>query len=464
LHDERDSEGWSGVAAFLIVVLASGWYFSQADGGLTAEPAFADEAAVLAQSHYYRLVAERRFSDPDWIDHAAYDHQPLYKYAVGLALHVSDQYDRIPPTLDEFKRWINGGVRAPEVDRRLLAARWAMLAGSALAVGFLFAFVRRMRNSLVGLLAAAVFASSPLVFTHGRRAMIDLSAVGLAVGVLLAASRFAAESPSAKKRFMNWLLFVLLAALAPLAKWNAAAGVAAAAMVAFLVFAVGPGWLRWVGGSLVCGTAVAAGLFVALDPFYWSKPDPKELAMRLQVVDPNSVVEYRKLAQASPWERGKHALDYRRGSMAAAKSMFPNDYLSPAERPWAIVVEGMGRWSLGNRLYSVSEAEKPRSERREWRDWINMLILAPLAIIGLTAAVRSGWLERRAGRFPLHWLLVAWVAVDLGLLLPNLTVDWDRYYLSVVAWSSIAAAVGVHSLLLGVIGQLSLRPRELTPL
>jgi hypothetical protein len=50
------------------------------------------------------------------------------------------------------------------------------------------------------------------------------------------------------------------------------------------------------------------------------------------------------------------------------------------------------------------------------------------------------------------------------LLLANLTVDWDRYYLSVVAWSSIAAAIGVHSLIRGVIGQLSLKPRELTPL
>ena len=66
--------------------------------------------------------------------------------------------------------------------------------------------------------------------------------------------------------------------------------------------------------------------------------------------------------------------------------------------------------------------------------------------------------------FPIHWLLVVWIAVDIGLLLANLTVDWDRYYLSVVAWSSIAAAIGVHSLIRGVIGQLSLKPRELTPL
>jgi hypothetical protein len=464
LLDDHDSKGWGGVAVFAMVVFAACWYFSQAGGGLAAEPPFADEAAVLAQSHYYRLVAERRFSDPDWIDHAAYDHQPLYKYAVGFALHVSGQYDGIPPTLEEFKRWINGGVRAPDVDRRLLAARWAMLAGSALAVGFVFAFVRRMRNTLIALLATAVFISSPLVFTHGRRAMIDLTAVGLAVGVLWTASRFASAMPTTKRTTLNWFAFAFLAALAPLSKWNAAATCVAAAALGVFVFAVGPGRARWIGGGLVVGVAVAVALFVALDPFYWSKPEPQELARRLQVVDPHSAAEYRKLAQASPWERGKHALEYRRGSMAAAKSMFPNDYLSPGERPFAILIEGMGRWSLGNRLYSVSEAQKPRFERREFRDWINVMFLAPLVLIGFVAAFRRGWEERRMGAFPIHWLLVVWVAVDVGLLLANLTVDWDRYYLSVVAWSSIAAAIGVHSLIRGVIGQLSLKPRELTPL
>ena len=460
MTDERSSRG--GAALFAAVVLASGCYFAFSDHGLAHEPAFADEGAVLAQSRYYRLVLERRFADPDWIDHAAYDHQPLYKYLVGFALHVSGQYDRIPTDLGEFKRWMNGGVRAPDVDCRLLTARWAMLALSSLGVGLMFLFVRRLRGTFTALVATAVLVSSPLVYTHSRRAMIDLPAIGLCAGVLWAAARLAIHA--GRSRLASYGLFVVLGALAPLAKWNAAVGCVAAAVVGLLVLLTGPAGQRMIGGVLVLGAVAAAALFVALDPYYWSKPDLGDLAARLGSVDQYSGQEYKRLANASPWERGRHALDYRRQSMATAKTLFPNDYLAPAERPAAIILEGMGRWTLGNRLYSVPEAERPRSERRQPRDLINALIVAPFALIGFVSAFRAGWAERNARRFPVHWFLVAWVVLDLATLLANLTVDWDRYYLSVVAWSSVAFAVGLNAVWRSVVAQLRLKPKELTPL
>jgi hypothetical protein len=453
-----------GLFLFIAVWLAAGWYFARSNGGLREEPPFADEAAVLAQSRYYRLVAESRLSDPDWIAHAAYDHQPLYKYLVGFALHVTGQYEAIPDSLDEFDRWMNGGVRPPANDGRLSAARWAMVVGSSLSVALVFAFVRRLRGTIPGLLAAVLFASSPLVLTHARRAMIDLTAVGLCVGSLQAACQFAQSHRTLRTGITSWALFVLVGALAPLAKWNAALGCVAAAVVGMTTALVGPRGARQTGLCLAIGAVAAAALFVALDPFYWSKPDSQALSSRLQTIDPRSAAKSRFLAQAGPWERAKHALEYRRQSMATAKQMFPKDYLSPAERPTAILVEGIGRWSLGNRPYTVEEAERSRPERRRPRDWINLAILGPLAFIGFVSAVRSGWTERSEGRFPIHWLLVVWIALDIALLLGNLTVDWDRYYLSVVAWSSIAAAVGVSALIRAAVGQLRLKPRELTPL
>jgi hypothetical protein len=129
-----------------------------------------------------------------------------------------------------------------------------------------------------------------------------------------------------------------------------------------------------------------------------------------------------------------------------------------------MLFEGMGRWTLGNRRYSVAEAERPRAERRQPHDTINALVLLPFVLIGLISAVRTGAAERRTGSFPTHWLLIAWIVVDVALLLANLTVDWDRYYLSVVAWSAVAAAVGLQALWSGIVGQLRLKPKELTPL
>jgi 4-amino-4-deoxy-L-arabinose transferase-like glycosyltransferase len=455
--------GWTSLALFLAIAVPAGWYFAAAEGGLAAEPAFADEAAVLAQTRFYRLVAERRFDDPDWIDHAAYDHQPLYKYAIGFALHVSGQYAKIPDSLSEFHRWIRGGVREPEIDGRLLTARWTMLIGGAFAVAFVFCFVRRLRGTLAAILAAALFTSSPLVFTHARRSMIDLTAIGLCVGALCAAAGFAMGGDTRRGKLLAFLSFVLVAGLAPLAKWNASTGVIAATAVGMVAILLGPNRHRLTGLGLIAGSVLAVGLFVLADPYYWASPSPQELGQRLQTVDPYTNAEYRKLATASAWERGKHALDYRRATMASTKEQFPNDYLAPSERPPAIVLEGMGRWTLGNRVWTREEAEKPRALRRQPRDWFNAAVVFPLALIGVVAACRAGWRERVSGTFTVHWLLVAWIGVDLVILLANLTADWDRYYMSVVAWSSVAAAIGVHSLIQGIVGQLQLKPRELTP-
>lgn len=459
--NETRRRGWTGLALFVSVSFAAGWYFASAKGGVASEPPFADEAAVLAQTRYYQLAVERRFSDPDWVDHAAYDHQPLYKYLIGFGLHVTGQYDRIPNSLDEFHRWINGGVRAPEVDRRLIVARWTMLLGSACSVGFLFLFVRSLCGTAAGLIAAAAFVSSPLVFAHARRAMIDLPAVGLCLGSLWAALAFAKSSESVRSKIALAVAFVLLCALAPLAKWNAASGVIASALAGLVVLIVGGG--RLVGLVILVCVAAAAALFVGLDPYYWSTPEPQALSQRLQSVPPPIAAEYRKLAPATPWERGKHALDYRRATMASAKASFPNDYLSPAERLPAVALQGMGRWTLANRPYSVAEAERPRSERNMPRDWFNAAVLLPLAVIGVVSSTRRGWAGLRSGEFPFHWLLVAWVGIELVILATNLTLDWDRYYLGVVAWSSVAAAVGLHALIRGFVSQLRLNPRELTP-
>ena len=56
-------------------------------------------------------------------------------------------------------------------------------------------------------------------------------------------------------------------------------------------------------------------------------------------------------------------------------------------------------------------------------------------------AMRYAWLDGRAelrdGLIPIAWLLLAWPLVEVLMLAKTLTLDWDRYYMGVVVWTSL---------------------------
>jgi hypothetical protein len=154
-------------------------------------------------------------------------------------------------------------------------------------------------------------------------------------------------------------------------------------------------------------------------------------------------------------------LKYRREAMQHSEQTFPNDYLPPSERMAYVVHEGMGRWTAGSRLYSVEEARLQRSERLQWSDTFRGALFLAGSLLGLIYAFREGNAGRRnnrAVRFPAVWALAIWPLVECLMLQQNLTIDWDRYYLGVVTWTSVLTAFAVTGTAKRFIDQLRLAP------
>jgi 4-amino-4-deoxy-L-arabinose transferase-like glycosyltransferase len=430
-----------------LVMITTAGYFITADPGIGSAPRFEDEAAILGQTYFFRLVMERDFANPDWLSHAAYDHQPLYKYLIGASLYLTGQQEAVPRSLADWRKWMYSGTYQPREGPALKTARITMALGAGFACAAAFCVGRAFGGTWAGLLAAGLFVSSPLVFVYARRAMIDVTAQGLAMATLAA---FAGLMQRRGITFLCWMIIVgLLAGLAGLAKWNAAVAAAGCLMLGIIGIFFGSNRTRLLGflGSL--GVSLAAVVFIAGDPFLWSKPvftEPKTVASS----------EFLKLQKSGVLGRIQHALDYRRASLQRASQQFPNDFLASAERLPALVIQGLGRWSLGNRLYSTDEANLPRIQRTRWEDHLRAWVLGIFVVAGLWSTVAHGLRQRKAGEVPTFWLIPLWLILDAVLLQQNLTLDWDRYYLSTVAQGSVVSSLGLAAWARGFVNAMKL--------
>lgn len=478
----RNNGFW--IAMGFAVAVASGGYFALGHGGVSAEPPFIDEQAILAQTYYFRLAYDGRLDHPDWIDWAAFDHQPLYKYLIGGALWGLVGPDSVPENLQPWRRWMTNPT-PPALDNALLVARWTMLCGAVFACVMVYLLGCMVRGPIVGALAAILYATSPLVFMHSRRAMTDVLCQGLVVACMVCMIWiFRSEPHQPWSRWTRSILAGCLAALAANTKW-----IGAVPLIAFLlVWIVALAIRRRATLAPSCVVALIASsmlLFFGLDPYYWSRPTLPPLtvspffgmgwqthpatarasmsiepydattgivtwdvpASPKRVLSGNQWSAFQRLAAAMPWTRLKYALDYRQGTLASAPQQFPNDALrTPLERLAAIVFQGMGRWTAGARSWNEPEARKPRAQRGQWDDLLRAAVFAALAAFAATLAAVWGWRQLREGAAPWAWLFVAWPLVDSLLLMKNLTLDWDRYYFGVVTWSSFLAAWGAVEL------------------
>ncbi|HVJ80658.1 MAG TPA: glycosyltransferase family 39 protein [Planctomycetia bacterium] len=456
---------WIGTAA--IFLLAAAWFLF-ADGGVQAEPVFVDEGATLAQTSYARLVAARDFNHPDWLHFSAYDHQPLYKYYLGAALAVSGHADAIPPDPGKWEAWMQSTYKPPK-DDALLAARRAISLAAAIGVAGIYALGCAARGPMTGLIAAVLFAGSPVVTTHARRAMIDAVAPGL--GAIALGCALAGLATTGRARWWRLAAAGIFGALAATAKISAAAPLVAACGGCLLaaVFVRGRLQVAALGAFLLLGS-VGAGTFLGIDPYYWAKSDPREASYQGNVVRWQSrtysmpaATEIKRLAAAGPIDRLQHALTYRRAALADAPLKFPDDAIPTARRIEALAFSGIGRWACGARGYTEAEARRPWTDRIDGIDRARGAAIFGLALLGVIFAYTEGRRQSRTGAIPSLWILALWPLVEMAILLPNLTLDWDRYYLGAIAWSSVLAAFAVTGIGERIVNQLRLPPRPAEP-
>lgn len=450
----------------LLVLFGSAAYFAL---GVRSEPYFTDEGAYLAQTYFYRLVREARINDIDWFHPASYDHLNVGRLMVGASLDLAGK--PIPESLRDMEEWYEGAeVKPPEFDR-LLAGRIPMLIGSAVGCLGMFLLLRNLIGPMTGIIGAVLLATSPVYLIHARRAMADNWVVAF---VLLGLSMIVGIGPSLqggdRKQFLKGMLKGALAGLflglAAATKLNGATALVAVVLATGFMLAVAAPW-RSMGpahplarrfGFVVIGTiAIAAGSFLVVHPFFYAQPtipesDPASTTIIING-EPRSREwvedKVRPLADMGAPERLQVMLEYRRGVLQQVllENRFPEDSLrSIPDRLWAIWYEGMGRWSFAGAW------QVPQSVA---------------AVIGLSAVVGGLWwcLSQGSrqwwmGQLPMTWLLIGWLGVEILILSRELTLDWDRYYLGIVAQTAAFGAICVGGLLQTISNRLVLMPPQ----
>lgn len=433
----------------ILVDAAEGVSFDHADLG--EEPFFADESACLAQTYYYRLGLSGRWNDPDWLHPASYDYPAFGKYVWGAAISLAGKGARIPTTTQPWEAWMGGDFSPPQDRTILLAARWSMTIAAAAGVTFAFLLGRQLIGPTTGLMFAVFLGGSHLYVVHARRAMGD----DLVQALVLASFYFFALAAQSDQRHRPkgvgaWLVGAgIAAAWAGATKLNGlvamltlGATLLAAAAGALLLsrpwkvraIAAAKGTLATV---LFAGAAAAA--FIAVQPYLFAKVDPHAFeraadgsaSIHGRRYPREAIDQWEPVARMGMIERFRHMLDHRVQALEESVDRFPNDQLRSADaRAWAIVDQGMGRWTL------MGQTPVPTA--------VGGVAVLGLCVVGICFAWSDGWGELTQGRWPVAWILIFWPVVEIGQLMRGLMLNWDRYYLGIVVAASalVAYALG----------------------
>lgn len=206
---------------------------------------------------------------------------------------------------------------------------------------------------------------------------------------------------------------------------------------------------RWGGRLLVLLTAFIF-VFFAVNPFFWAKPailevGHQEVRVGTRVYSLAASDELRQVAKQGMLGRLMVLWHHRSSGLEDAMKQFPNDALpTVGSRAAAVALEGLGRWSAAGRL------PLPPTGR-------SIIALAGV-VLGLIVSARNGWAEARWGHVPVAWLPLAWFSTETAMLLGNLTLNWDRYYLGIVVSGSLTFAYGVGAAVSGLWRRMVIAP------
>jgi 4-amino-4-deoxy-L-arabinose transferase-like glycosyltransferase len=465
----------------LVLAVSFGWFAWRFD----SEPEFVDESSAIATSYYFRLLARGELHHVDWLHPGAYDHVPVFKYLIGLALRLSGQQP--PDSIAPWEQWMQRTFEPsqhPGIARALRPARLIAVLGAAVGCAMMFLVGRMLVGVKTGIIAAGLLALSPLYATHARRAMADdwtQAFVLTAIWAILASARLIDASSVRWSRLPWWLLAAgAVSALAAGTRLNGASAPVALGVLTIAVLvlaAVRRGdrtAARAVAGRLALMTAVvgcvAAVVFIAINPFFYARPDlaattSPDADGTLLIGGHRRTPEFRdeveRAAQLGIVGRTRLMLAHRAEGLAAGQLAFPHLAIaSKGERLQAIVAEGLGRWfAFGSGQY-IGEKDRRSSDYHVVSGWgvVKVVFWLLCLLVGLRTAWQEGRDRWRRGQIPIEWLLVTWTAVEVGVLLRNLVVDFDRYYLGAVTIASLLVPYGVAGALRRIHDQLVLRP------
>jgi len=416
--------------ALVLVVLGSAYF-----RGLDVVPFHGDESHWIATSCYLEAFLTRDFAEPEWLrrsvlanDFSAPDwvttalsptlssphvwsmhywtmtQPPVSRYMIGLGrlaggYHVSDLNHPWDFQVDDAHNIVSGAKPSPGL---LWSSRAMMALLSVISGALLFLLVRHAAGAVAGCVFVGLFVGSDYLLIHLRRAMSEPPLLFFTTLTLLAGARAVMIAPrrgvslSRRPASLIWLLMMGAGTgLAGAAKLNGLALYIAGAALCFSIIYRGQDSNRLrlaLALSFFLGL-VAALVFTAVNPFLYPQPPFRTIAMGL----------------------------FRRWEM-----------INQASRPWWRI-DG-----LNARLRIVP--------RRILQDYavihigiLNGLLLA----VGLYHLARTArlWLVNKGGS-PASVAILAVAAVTA--LPPLLTpLDWDRYYMYPVIFTSLCVAIGI---------------------
>jgi hypothetical protein len=433
--------------ASLVFAAAFGVFFERADRvGYNT-----DEGQWIWTTRYFQLAfLDRQLTGPAWDETYWTLTQPMVpRYIMGATIWLSgrplpeldlehrideargpDRARYLDPSTFRDERRLAEQRRVPRPSPEVLwAARLPMVVVGAGTVALLFAIAAELAGVVAGLVTAASFVAAPFALTLIPRAHSEaptLFFLVLALWLAIQATRAAARAPDREDAPRDG--FVSRRSLCLGAACGLAAGLSAgsklsgllalAALGGFAVWAFGlallarrPGLAASVGpvGLLertwrwnALGALVGLLVFVAVDPFLW--PDP---VGRLQAM-----------------------LAFRQ------QEMFGQQQLSQE----LAIPDGLAtRLPM---LIGRSAFGEPWAARR-----LGVPVEALLAAAGVVvAAARSIRGRGHGGAVGPDAVVGIWTLAMVVGTAANLGIDWDRYYLPIVALGLVFAGVGAAAL------------------
>ncbi len=405
-------------------------------------PFHGDESTLIDMSRdYHLLVQQHDFSavfyrdSPD--DPAAQEHRILNgtvgKMAMGLAWDLDGLTEAdLNWGWDWGADWEwNLAARHLPSERLLNAARLSSVLFTILGVWCVFGIAWLAGGGRVAAWAASlIFATTPAVLLNGRRAMMEGSHLGftaLAVLAALVIVRMQARPAQQRRTLWGvWIAFGAAAGLALASKHTAALAIGLTGSVAALQ-PIGRGlwraglawrqllvWEHW--GRVVSGGAVAAIVFLALNPAWWTDP----------IGMPGRVGELRSnLLEGQADTYGRFS-DLGAQAKALAQESFvgkPQWYEDPAWGTYPVITHEIEIYE--NRWY----AGRPTGP-----------LMA--ALLALACGVGSVALVRR-WRDGIAWLVLVWAYGTAAMLLLTIPMHWQRYYLPLQIPLAVVAGMGV---------------------
>ena len=417
----------------LVFVVLSGVYFRV----LSAVSFLGDESHWIATSCYLEALLTRDFTEPEWLRQSGLDDDfPVPDWlspalsSAPSAPHVWDvhYWTMTQPPVSRYMIALGrlvGGYRVADLNRPwdfsisdaenamngarpsrgLLWASRAMMALLSVISGMiLYLLVRHVAGAVGGYVFVVLFVGSEYLLVHLRRAMSEppllfFTTLTLLVGVraIMVGAR---RGLSISQRFRASLIWLLLmgvgVGLSGAAKLNGLALILAGAALCCIIAWRGQGTRRlwYAAGVFLFVGLVAALVFIAVNPFLYPQPPLRTIALGL----------------------------FRRWEMT-----------HQARRPeWHIA-------DWGERLRIV-----PERVLRDYTVLHSGLLNGALLVVGVYCLARSAWLwlTGKGGGSPASVTILALAVVTA---LPSLftPLDWDRYYMYPVIFTSLCIAVAV---------------------